>query len=65
MPKVRASSGTMGTTRSPKPSSRMRSRNMLVNTMVVDTSRPLDGFLSEFFHERETTLGGGSAEPRQ
>ncbi|BCX49048.1 hypothetical protein HAHE_29560 [Haloferula helveola] len=36
-----------------------------IDYALVDTSRPLDGFLSEFFHERETTLGGGSAEPRQ
>ena len=34
-----------------------------IDYALVDTSRPLDGFLSEFFHERETTLGGGSAEP--
>ena len=27
----------------------------------VDTSRPLDGFLSEFFHERQETMNGGSA----
>ncbi len=36
-----------------------------VDYALVDTSRPLDGFLSEFFHEREHTLGGGSAAPRQ
>ena len=36
-----------------------------IDYALVDTSRPLDGFLSEFFHERETTLGGGSAAPRQ
>jgi uncharacterized protein (DUF58 family) len=36
-----------------------------IDYALVDTSRPLDGFLSEFFHERETTLGGGSAGPRQ
>lgn len=28
----------------------------------VDTSRPLDAFLSEFFHQRETTMSGGSAD---
>ena len=36
-----------------------------IDYALVDTSRPLDSFLSEFFHERETTLGGGSAAPRQ
>ena len=35
-----------------------------IDYALVDTSRPLDGFLSEFFHERETTLGGGSTESR-
>ncbi len=36
-----------------------------IDYALVNTSRPLDGFLSEFFHEREATLGGGSAGPRQ
>ena len=40
MPKVRASSGTMGTTRAPNSSSRIMLRSIWVNTMVVDTSRP-------------------------
>ncbi len=40
MPKVRASSGTMGTTRGPKFSSRIRSRIRLVIAMVVETARP-------------------------
>ena len=35
-----------------------------IDYSLVDTSRPLDGFLSEFFHERETTIGGAAA-PRQ
>jgi hypothetical protein len=35
-----------------------------IDYALVDTSRPLDGFLSEFFHDRETTLGGGAAAPR-
>ncbi len=35
-----------------------------IDYALVDTSRPLDAFLSEYFHERETTLGGGSAGPR-
>lgn len=35
-----------------------------IDYALVDTSRPLDAFLSEFFHERETTLGGGAAAPR-
>jgi uncharacterized protein (DUF58 family) len=35
-----------------------------IDYVLVDTSRPLDGFLSEFFHEHETTLVGGSAASR-
>ena len=35
-----------------------------IDYALVDTSRPLDGFLSEFFHERETTMNGGSAGAR-
>jgi uncharacterized protein (DUF58 family) len=35
-----------------------------IDYTLVDTSRPLDAFLSGFFHERESTLGGGSAAPR-
>ncbi len=35
-----------------------------IDYAVVDTSRPLDVLLSEFFHERETTLGGGSPTAR-
>jgi uncharacterized protein (DUF58 family) len=35
-----------------------------IDYAVADTSRPLDAFLSEFFHEREGTMhGGGSARP--
>ena len=41
MPKVLASSGTIGTTRSPNPGSRIRSRSIPVKTIVVETSRPL------------------------
>ena len=33
-----------------------------IDYALVDTSRPLDAFLSEFFHQRETTLAGGTAE---
>jgi len=36
-----------------------------IDYSLVDTSRPLDGYLSEFFHERESTMGGGAAAPRQ
>jgi len=32
-----------------------------VDYALVDTSRPLDAFLSEFFHEREATMNGASA----
>lgn len=35
-----------------------------IDYKMVDTSRPLDAFLSEFFDERESTLGGGSAVAR-
>jgi len=35
-----------------------------IDYAVVDTSRPLDVLLSEFFNERQTTLGGGSAAAR-
>ena len=35
-----------------------------IDYALVDTSRPLDVLLSEFFHERETTMGGGSANAR-
>ena len=42
MPNVRASSGTMGTTRGPNASSRMRFRSRPVMAMVVDTARPSD-----------------------
>lgn len=35
-----------------------------IDYTLVDTSRPLDAFLSEFFHERESTLGGGAAAAR-
>ena len=31
-----------------------------VDYALVDTSRPLDAFLSEFFHEREATMNGAS-----
>lgn len=31
-----------------------------VDHTVVDTSRPLDAVLSEFFHQRESTLAGGA-----
>ncbi len=35
-----------------------------VDYAVADTSRPLDAFLSEFFHAREGTMhGGGGARP--
>ena len=33
-----------------------------IDYALVDISRPLDAFLSEFFHQRETTLSGGSVE---
>ncbi len=32
-----------------------------IDYTTVDTSRPLDGLLSEFFHLRQPTLNGGSA----
>jgi uncharacterized protein (DUF58 family) len=35
-----------------------------IDYALVDTSRPLDAFLSEFFHQREATMNGGSAGPR-
>lgn len=35
-----------------------------IDYALVDTSRPLDAFLSEFFHEREATMNGGSAAAR-
>ncbi|MDB4383742.1 DUF58 domain-containing protein [Akkermansiaceae bacterium] len=35
-----------------------------IDYTVVDTSRPLDLLLSEFFNERETTMGGGSPTGR-
>ena len=35
-----------------------------IDYTVVDTSRPLDLLLSEFFNERETTMGGGSPAAR-
>jgi hypothetical protein len=35
-----------------------------IDYAVVDTSRPLDVLLSEFFNERQSTLGGGSAAAR-
>lgn len=35
-----------------------------IDYALADTSRPLDAFLSEFFHEREATMhGGGAARP--
>jgi uncharacterized protein (DUF58 family) len=33
-----------------------------IDYTTVDTSRPLDGLLSEFFHLRQLTLNGGSAD---
>ena len=35
-----------------------------IDYAVVDTSRPLDVFLSEFINERQTTLGGGAPAAR-
>ncbi len=35
-----------------------------VDHTVVDTSRPLDAVLSEFFHKRQSTLAGGSVGAR-
>jgi len=35
-----------------------------VDYTTVDTSQPLDAVLSEFFHLRQSTLGGGSAAAR-
>lgn len=35
-----------------------------IDYKLVETTRPLDGLLSEFFHERETAFGGGSANAR-
>ena len=35
-----------------------------VDYTTVDTSRPLDAVLSEFFHERQATLNGGSTAAR-
>ncbi len=32
-----------------------------IDYALVDSSRPLDAFLSGFFHEREATMNGGSA----
>jgi len=32
-----------------------------IDYAMVDTSRPLDAFLSEFFHERETIMNGTGA----
>ena len=32
-----------------------------IDCALIDTSRPLDAFLREFFHQRETTLAGGTA----
>ena len=36
----------------------------MIDYCLVDTSRPLDAVLSEFFHQRESTLGGPSAGAR-
>jgi uncharacterized protein (DUF58 family) len=33
-----------------------------IDHALVDTSRPLDAVLSQFFFERESTIGGGAAE---
>ena len=33
-----------------------------IDYTTVETSRPLDGLLSEFFHLRQSTLNGGSAD---
>ena len=38
MPKVRASSGMIGTTRSPNPGSRAKARSIRVNAVVVDAA---------------------------
>jgi uncharacterized protein (DUF58 family) len=35
-----------------------------IDYTVVDTSRPLDAVLSEFFHERQSSLSGGTAAAR-
>jgi hypothetical protein len=35
-----------------------------IDYALVDTSRPFDGLLSEFFDQRETTLVGGSSAAR-
>lgn len=35
-----------------------------VDYALVDTSRPMDAILAEFFEKRQTTLGGASAAPR-
>ena len=43
---------------------RSRCVGSMVDYSVVDISRPLDAVLSEFFHARESTLGGPSAQGR-
>ena len=35
-----------------------------IDYTTVDTSRPLDTVLSEFFHQRESMMNGGSAAAR-
>jgi uncharacterized protein (DUF58 family) len=35
-----------------------------IDYALVDTSRPLDAFLSEFFHQRQETMNGGSVAAR-
>jgi uncharacterized protein (DUF58 family) len=35
-----------------------------IDYALVDTSRPLDAFLAEFFHQREDTMNGGGAAAR-
>ena len=44
MPKVRASSGTIGTTRGPMASLRNNVDRIRTNTIVVENSRSPDGF---------------------
>jgi hypothetical protein len=72
MPKVRASSGTIGTTRLPNFSSRIRSRSIAVNTIVVDTAaaRALgqlveDGRVGQLERRRSAYLRLGTEPPQR
>ena len=57
--KVRVRTGSVLVFEIPEVEERLKPHQ--VDYTTVDTSRPLDAVLSEFFHQRQSTLSGPSA----